>query len=92
MSKQIEKLFVMTKRLASVVEELKSEVSSMKADVNRAASNSEVFVSGYHEHGSEIAALQLKVDKLFAACPRMRLDTDEFKSVSGDEKNGGRDE
>lgn len=79
--KQIEKLFAMTKRLAKVVEEMKTEVSEMKDVVNRAASNSEVFVSGYHEHGAEIAALQVRVDKLFSVCPYMRPETDEFKKV-----------
>jgi len=78
---QARALFAQLAAVVTALENYSKVINDVKTVVNRVASNSELFVQGYHEHGAEIAALQLKVDKLMSVCPKMRPITDEFKKV-----------
>ncbi len=71
------------RKLFSQLDAVAEALEAIKVVVNRVAGNSKVFMSVYHEHGSEIAKLKLKVDKLWAICPEVRPPTDEFSSVEG---------
>ncbi len=72
------------RKLFGQLKDVVQALDAVKGVVNQIAANSEVFVAGYHEHGAAIAALQSKVDRLMAVCPRLREDTNEFAKVTVD--------
>lgn len=78
---QIKKLFAGLHALTKVVEELKTQIESMQEAVNRAARNSDAFISGYHAHGTELARHEQLLDKIRDRCPKLRPETDEFSKV-----------
>lgn len=81
---QIKKLFVDLRALTNVVAELRDEIKGMKEAVNRAARNSDAFVSGYHAHGTELARHEQLLDKIRGRCPKLKPETDEFAKVEPD--------
>jgi hypothetical protein len=72
------------KQLEAVSAEIKAlheEVKVVGELANRAASNSAIVLSGYHEHGTVIELMARKLDKLSIECPLIKVETGEYPKV-----------
>jgi hypothetical protein len=80
---QIKLLFSKLSELTDEISKMKEAVATAVTNSYRAASNSELVLSGYQEHGTAIELLERRMERIKLRCPLMKPDTQELEKVGG---------
>jgi len=78
---QIRKLFVAVAAINEELGKIRLELEAVRRESHRAASNSDLVLQGYQEHGTSIEVLERAVAKLRIKCPLIKTDTSELAKV-----------